>query len=322
MYNKYKKNIYARLKTVGIFVFFFILTVSIFDALRGEKPYSAELSYIEYSRDSKNSGSIIPASCDSANPYSPFYTGPLGGQASSGSHFDGDCITACPAGSTGGSYDPYYNPDASRCSKSCPGGSVVSYAAACPPAPYACIQFDGACAPPPAAPAPAPAPGGGGSGGCFIAGTRVLMSDGTFKNIENVTYDESLMSSNGPEKVMKRYVIPYKGLVYAFNGDGNYFVTPTHPFMTTNGWKSLDPDGTRRESPGILVSKLATGDTLVLENNKTKKLTRLDSKEVSTTVYNFGINGTHDFYANDYLVHNVDLGLIDRAYAKIDLNSK
>jgi hypothetical protein len=115
---------------------------------------------------------------------------------------------------------------------------------------------------------------------------------------------------------MKRYVIPYKGLLYAFNGSGNYFVTPTHPFMTKEGWKSLDPAGTRRESPGIVVSKLKIGDELVMKGGKTKVLTQLDSKYASTTVYNFGVNGTHDFYADDYLVHNVDMSyIIEKAYA-------
>jgi hypothetical protein len=77
--------------------------------------------------------------------------------------------------------------------------------------------------------------------------------------------------------------------------------------MTTEGWKSLDPEGTRRESPGIQVSKLEIGDNLVLHGDRYMTLTALDSVSTSTTVYNFGINGTHDFYADDYLVHNVSI---------------
>jgi len=154
--------------------------------------------------------------------------------------------------------------------------------------------------------------------GCFLAGTQVTLGNGTKKNIEDVTFDDKLMTSNGNQQVMKRYVIPYKGLVYAFNGDGNYFVTPTHPFMTTRGWKSLDPEGTRRESPGIQVSKLTVGDVLVTRGGGRKVLTQLDSRFMNTTVYNFGVNGTHDFYADDYLVHNVDMSFIffQRAYAE------
>lgn len=157
---------------------------------------------------------------------------------------------------------------------------------------------------------------GGGGGGCFTAGTKVLMADGTYKNIEAVTLEDSIMTSGGPQEVMKAYHIKYKGLLYAFNGNGNYFVTPTHPFMTPQGWKSLDPAGTRKESKGIIVSQLAVGDTLIMKDGKTMKLTQLDSKVGETMVYNFGVNGTHDFYADNYLVHNVDMGIIfQKAYA-------
>jgi hypothetical protein len=149
-----------------------------------------------------------------------------------------------------------------------------------------------------------------GGGGCFIAGTKVMLADATIKNIEEVGED-ILMTSQDPQKVLKCYHIPYKGLIYAFNGDGNYFVTPTHPFMTLNGWKSLDPEGTRRESPGLEVTLLTLGDTFVMYGDETKNLTQLDSKEISTTVYNFGVNGTHDFYADNYLVHNVDTDIIE-----------
>lgn len=160
-------------------------------------------------------------------------------------------------------------------------------------------------------------------GGCFIAGTKVRLSDNSIKNIEEVDFDENLLTSAEPQAVLKKYVIPYTGLVYAFNGDENYFVTPTHPFMTTEGWKSLDPEGTKRESPGLEVTKLSLGDTFIMKDNQTKNLTQLDSKEISTTVYNFGVNGTHEFYADDYLVHNVDTDIIKTGeLARIDINIK
>ena len=152
--------------------------------------------------------------------------------------------------------------------------------------------------------------------GCFTAGTKVLLGNGTRKNIEDVTLDDSLMTSAGPQEVMKTYRIAYTGKLYAFNNSKNYFVTPTHPFMTTEGWKSLNPAGTRRESPGITVSKLSIGDSLVLEGGRYMTLTALDSIATSTTVYNFGVNGTHDFYADEYLVHNVSMkDIFEKVYA-------
>lgn len=176
-------------------------------------------------------------------------------------------------------------------------GSSCDYTGWTPPPSSSSVQIDITLV---------PIPSSCGGGGCFIAGTKVLLVDSSEKSIEDVTTDDILLTSSGKEEVMKRYHIPYTGLIFAFNGDENYFVTPTHPFMTTDGWKSLDPEGTRKESPDIEVSLLAVGDTLVMHNNETKTLTQLDSKEVTTTVYNFGVNGTHEFYADGYLVHNVD----------------
>ncbi len=145
-----------------------------------------------------------------------------------------------------------------------------------------------------------------GGPACFVAGTKVILANGTTKNIEDVAFDDVLKGSTGDNPVMKRYVIPYRGLVYSFNG-GDYFVTPTHPFMTTAGWKSFDPAGTRQESPTLEVSELKRGDVLVKIDGEMEILETFDSKYMETTVYNFGLNGSRDFYADGYLNHNVDL---------------
>lgn len=144
-------------------------------------------------------------------------------------------------------------------------------------------------------------------GGCFIVGTQVMMADGSSKDIAEVSPGDFILSSQGPTQVMKKYVIPYQGLLYAFNGSGNYFVTPTHPFMTSGGWKSFDPEGTKQETPSLAVSLLAVGDELVRNDGTLFRLTQVDSRPGEQTVYNFGLNGSHDFYADGFLVHNVNL---------------
>ncbi len=156
----------------------------------------------------------------------------------------------------------------------------------------------------------------GCGGGCFVAGTMVLMEDGTLKDIAEIQSREMVISSQGGEMVMKKYAIPYSGDLYAFNGSGNFFVTPTHPFMTTDGWKSLDPEGTKKETPDLDVSLLQVGDTLLQKEDKQVVLEKLDVIQAETTVYNFGLNGSHDFFADNYLVHNVNLGdFIEKAEA-------
>ena len=85
--------------------------------------------------------------------------------------------------------------------------------------------------------------------GCFIAGTQVTMGDGTQKSIETVKAGEIIMTSAGPQRIERLWHIAYQGNLYAFNGSDNYFVTDSHPFMTTEGWKSFNPTKSKLENP-------------------------------------------------------------------------
>ncbi len=280
-----------------IVVFFF---TSVFFVTRGVAPYDSELSYIEKSVLGENSGSVIPASCDSGTPHDGEVCGAwvaadcpswwaCGGGTTyipytcQGANTAPGCYGSAPADkvctpnpcpawvgvsfgaaatrppvtvnfSTNKTYVPYGEtvtatwsaPNASRCLVSLgvnssiqgPSGSYTTpartdsfsgdnsstFSIECSngdspvSGPSISVTFEGD---------PTPPGDFEGGGGCFVAGTKVLLGDGSYKNIEDVAAEDTLMSSAGPETIMKRYHIPYKGPVFAFNGDGNYFVTPT-----------------------------------------------------------------------------------------------
>lgn len=141
-------------------------------------------------------------------------------------------------------------------------------------------------------------------GTCFIAGTKITMSDGSLKNIEKIEVGDVVMTSDGPHKTLKKYVTPKKGYLYAFNGDNNYFVTGGHPFMTTGGWKVLDAEIAKRKDLGISVSLLEVGDEIIKKDGSHFKVQEIDKKFVETTVYNFNVDIAHDYFANDFWVHN------------------
>lgn len=141
---------------------------------------------------------------------------------------------------------------------------------------------------------------------CFIAGTQVTMADGSTKNIEDIKVDDVLKGSTQDNPVMLRYVIEYTGPIYSMN-NSDYFVSASHPFMTTDGWKSFNPAATNQESPDLLVTLLKKGDVLVRENGVLETLEKFDYRVENKTVYNFGLNGSRDYYADGYLVHNVNL---------------
>ncbi len=106
---------------------------------------------------------------------------------------------------------------------------------------------------------------------CFVAGTQVTMADGSRKNIEEVRIGEKIRGKSGVNTVLgfHRPLLGKKAL-YAFN-DGPAFVTAEHPFLTTDGWKALDPQLAKSvHLLDIEIGQLAVGDTLITENGEVK----------------------------------------------------
>lgn len=140
--------------------------------------------------------------------------------------------------------------------------------------------------------------------GCFLAGTDITRADGTLQNIEKLSLGDKVAASheqtNTVEKLME---FAYQGWVYGINGS-KPFVTETHPFMTTEGWKSFNPEKTKSTNPDLTVTLLQVGDTLLKENGVTEKITKISREWMNTTVYNFTASGTHEYYADGYQVHN------------------
>jgi type II secretory pathway pseudopilin PulG len=138
---------------------------------------------------------------------------------------------------------------------------------------------------------------------CFVAGTEISLFDGSKKNIEDVLVGDSLINAQGDKlKVKKVLVMNYSGPIYSING-GPYFFTPNHPFLTSSGWKSLSPEVSMLEAPDIEVSTLKVGDILVKSTGLEIVFT-LDSITTREKVYNFTLNGNHQYIANDFVVHN------------------
>lgn len=144
---------------------------------------------------------------------------------------------------------------------------------------------------------------GGSSGGCFVAGTQIQMFNGELKNIEDIQVGDELLDGN-KKKVTVQELIPldYEGAIYSING-GGYFFTPNHPFLSLTGWKSLDPMTSMKEAPDLKVKLLKVGDILVKKDGL-EVVYSLDSIETNEKVYNFELDGSHEYIADEYVVHN------------------
>jgi len=151
----------------------------------------------------------------------------------------------------------------------------------------------------------------GTGGSCFIAGTKVTMSDGTFKNIENIVIGDKVKGHKEDNTVIKLDpTLLADRKLYSFNDNEHYFFTSEHPFMTEEGWKSIKPEKTK-ERDGIelyeqLKGELKVGDKLVTDNGSVE-IKDIKSKEISNPempLYNFNVSNDNSYIADNYVVHN------------------
>ena len=151
----------------------------------------------------------------------------------------------------------------------------------------------------------------GVGGSCFIAGTKVTMSDGTLKNIENIVVGDKVKGHKEDNTVIKLDpTLLADRKLYSFNDNEHYFFTSEHPFMTEEGWKSIKPEKTK-ERDGIelyeqLKGELKVGDKLVTDNGSVE-IKDIKSKEISNPempLYNFNVSNDNSYIADNYVVHN------------------
>ncbi|TRU29531.1 MAG: hypothetical protein EWV79_00370 [Microcystis aeruginosa Ma_MB_S_20031200_S102D] len=132
---------------------------------------------------------------------------------------------------------------------------------------------------------------------CFTAETPILMSDGTYKPIEQIKIGDEVMAFDGlgelqPRKVTQTFITPDQEVVQL----GNIKVTLGHHFLQADGsFKALG----EIDTDGFLVG--VTG----------KLIPHPGIKPVAGkhTVYNFTVEDLHTYIAGDYRVHNESLSL-------------
>ena len=128
------------------------------------------------------------------------------------------------------------------------------------------------------------------------------MADGSQKDIVEVKVGDVLKGINQNNTVLKLKRNQYRGKVYSINGS-DYFVTAGHPFMTTEGWKSFNPQLAMEINPTLDIGQLKVGDILVTDSGNIA-VDKLDFIIKSTPVYNFEVSGEKVYYADGFLVHN------------------
>lgn len=145
---------------------------------------------------------------------------------------------------------------------------------------------------------------------CFTAGTQVLMEDGTYKNIEDVEIGERVVGNNGNINTVQEFHRPNLGerKLVSING-GPYFVTEDHPMLTREGWKSLNPEMSKKNYPRLFaelqITELKIGDSIVkVDGDEFIFTLKTKSDDPNTPLYSFMMDGDNTFNVYDYITHN------------------
>lgn len=151
--------------------------------------------------------------------------------------------------------------------------------------------------------------------GCFVEGTKVTMSDGTYKEIQNVVIGDYVKSYDVNKAIVEINVvlelevnISSNLLQITFDNDNANINTTDHPYyIIGKGWCSYDPELTY-ENYTIKVKKIEVGDVcLFLDGDELMevKIESLIQLEGAKKTYNLHrVESNNNFFANGMLVHN------------------
>ena len=151
--------------------------------------------------------------------------------------------------------------------------------------------------------------GSGGNTGCFVAGSQVLMADFTIKSIESVVIGDLVISKTGKaNKVIKLHHHPMEDR-WLFKVNESMEMTDSHPILTTQGWKSLNPEKTREIHPDLVIAgKLNLGDSVRKYDNfqqfYVEEVASLAKRKTLIPVFNLDVDGDDTFIVDNFVVHN------------------
>lgn len=148
---------------------------------------------------------------------------------------------------------------------------------------------------------------------CFVKGTKITLADGSLKNIEDIVPGDIVSTFDLINNEIKHNIVNavYSKKVnqiveYIFDNGENIKCTIDHPiYVETKGWCSHVPYISNNSySLESSVTQIEVGDTIKLFNGTTKLVNIILSDE-EVVVYNLqDIEGNHNFFANNILVHN------------------
>lgn len=149
---------------------------------------------------------------------------------------------------------------------------------------------------------------------CFVAGTKITLSDNTTKNIEDIQIGDEVLTFNEKtnqqeiNKVLSLKQPIHNDLVtYTFTNGTTLTCTFDHPFYVNGlNLSSYKPNLTnQRYDLDTEINQIQIGDVVKTTDSgetKIESIVELDTNDTKTFI--FSVENNHNFYANDILTHN------------------
>lgn len=134
---------------------------------------------------------------------------------------------------------------------------------------------------------------------CFIAGTKITLPNGEYKNIEDISVGEKVMSYNENLKICEEGIVgdlkshTVKDVIdISFDNVDTITTTFDHPFFVkSKGW--------------VDAKSLIVGDICLRDDDMESMIVDVKQYEKEFTVFNLlNVSENHNFFANKILVHN------------------
>jgi len=162
----------------------------------------------------------------------------------------------------------------------------------------------------------------GGPSECFVPEAKVLMADGSLRQIQNIAIGDKVMSWKGAVNTVVDTPTFTLGenKIHGFNGILP-FITSMHPIMTDNGWASFNPEAYKTHWPEDYALVAAENEAKIIHELKEDdpiawKIGTADvvyspmddmttrSEAADFKVYNLTLDGDKTFVVEDIVVHN------------------
>ncbi len=131
-------------------------------------------------------------------------------------------------------------------------------------------------------------------GGCFLAGTKISMADGTTKAIEDIKIEDEIKTITDTLHIQYgngRVVEIFKHTVGEYLVINNKLrLTPEHRVYSNHSF--------------VMAGQLRQGDWLLDKEGNKIFITSIDNKKEIVEVYNFRVEPYHTYIADGFYVHN------------------